>query len=89
MNKKQEFRDNILYGVHTGWVWWAGLSQVIHTYTTQSVEDIKIWMPIGFLIANLISLPRCFHSPYRIWGICHIGSAVILSILLIGVVMYG
>ena len=84
-----EERATKLYAFHTAIVWAGSIWQIIHTFTTKSVEDIAVWWIIALLVAQIIAIPLSFCSHFGIWKICRVGSAILCAILLIGVLLYG
>lgn len=87
MNK--EFRDNVLYGGHAAIVWAGTSYQIYHVFSNQSAQDVTTFWIIAMLIGEIIALPRCLHSPYKVWKLCHQIGAILIGILLVGVIIYG
>lgn len=85
----RELRDNVLYGGHAGIVWSGTSYQIYHVFSNQSAQDVTIFWIIAMLIGEAIALPRACHSPYKVWRLCHWVALGLISVLLIGVVMYG
>ena len=84
---KQRLED-ILYLGHAGIIWLGGIFQIIHVFKYQSAQDITLFWVGCLLIAELIALPRACDSKYWVWSVCHIGGAILMALLLVGVWLY-
>jgi len=84
-----EHIKNGLYLGHALIVWAGGGQQIWHVYHYQSAQDITLFWVGCLLLAEFLALPRTFSSRFWVWKFCHIVSAILVSILLVGVIFYG
>ena len=77
-----------LYLGHALIVWGGGIWQIIHVFKTKSVEDIALAWIACLLVSEMMALPRAVRSEYWVWGLCHIVGSILLTILLVGVLIY-
>ena len=84
-----EFMVDSLYLGHAAIIWTGSIREIAHIYKKRSARDItKFWI-ICLLAAELLALPRALTSGYEVWGICHIVSACLIAVLLVGVWRFG
>jgi len=78
-----------LYIAHAGIIWTGSIREIAHIYKKRSARDItKFWI-VCLLMAEMLALPRALTSGYAVWGICHIVSACLIAVLLVGVWRFG
>ena len=79
---------NRLYLGHALIIWAGGLYQIIHIFHYKSAEDITLFWVGCLLASELLALPRAFDSLFLVWKACHVISAVLITLLLMGVILY-
>jgi len=86
----REGLKNLSYLIgHAGVVWIFSIWQIVHIYATKSSEDIVPFWVGALLFSHIFALPRSLTSGYKVWWVCHLVSMVLLTILLVGVILYG
>ena len=88
MGEKKEILVNILYFGHALVIWSGTIWQIIYVFEEQSARDITLFWMSCILLSELLALPRAIKSEYFVWKACHIVAVILVSILLIGVILY-
>jgi len=84
-----EFMAHGLYLTHAIIVWLGSIREISHIYKHKSARDLTRFWIVCLLIAELIALPLALSSGYTLWWLCHVVGACLVTVLLIGVKLYG
>jgi len=67
----------------------GAITQIIKMYSTKSAGDFSLFYVLFLTLGQTLLLPKSINSKIFIWILCNTLGAFLLSIILIGVILYG